>query len=195
MAKVVAGARRKSWVGVAKLVACVAEFGARERRRCQSATENDAGDQKRKALKSHQQDRSALANTAMQMTLCEELEHFSPSKLIINFSSLAANFRIVLRSWDISSNAEIQTQASRDRRSIMVQNNLFPHEVQNGKQPQRAVKITHARQSSTTKGHALAISRRLSTFNGLGPISSVIQWTSSASLHFSEPDPLHPSLP
>jgi single-strand DNA-binding protein len=38
----------------------------------------------------------------------------------------------------------------------MVQNNLFPHEVQNGKQPQRAVKITHARQSSTTKGQESA---------------------------------------
>lgn len=38
----------------------------------------------------------------------------------------------------------------------MVQNNLFPHEVQDRKQPQRAVKITHPRQPSNTSGQASA---------------------------------------
>ena len=38
----------------------------------------------------------------------------------------------------------------------MVQNNLFPQEIQNGRQPQRAVKITHACQSSTTREQASA---------------------------------------
>jgi len=62
------------------------------------------------------------------------------------FSSFVANFRVVARSWDISGNAEIQTQA----RFFMVLNNLFPHEVQNGKQPQRPVKITRANPPTLT---------------------------------------------
>jgi single-strand DNA-binding protein len=71
-----------------------------------------------------------------------------------------ANFPIGLRFGDIGGNAEIQDSSESNRRFIMAQQYLFPHEVRNPKPAQRAAGKIQAVRPADNTNHQTGVPRK-----------------------------------